>query len=186
MSWVGCVAAMAGVAAMIHLIYRLCKIGVSNPESPYYFNDVPGHVTPEPSLPKDWAAHYREFYFALTMTPTPLLIASFEDARAGRDSGDDEAVATHLIAQGAEDLPEALLRAARLADLLLGTRRLPRARYIPKLIRPLLSWLRTVQPVDARTRARYCAVYDFFFAPQDRFHVALAELDDSREIYSAR
>jgi len=117
-------------------------------------------------------------YYLLTMSPVPSLIASFEDATAGHDSGDDEAAATNLIARAASDLPEALLRAAQLPDALLtGAEPLPPpANPLPGLLKPLVDWQRSHRSLDSRTRARYCAAYDFFFQPQAAFQAALDQL----------
>jgi hypothetical protein len=181
LGWLAYAVVGGAMAATAYLRFR--SRDVDYYRQPYYFNDVPGPPPPEGPPDQDWAQEYRDFYYTLTMTPIPHLIVSFEDATAGRDSGEDEAVATHLIARQALDLPEALLRSARLADpLLLGTYPLPPPQPLPKLLRPLLGWLRTLLPIDARTRARYSAVYDFFFAPQARFHAALVELDGREEI----
>jgi hypothetical protein len=123
-----------------------------------------------PRATAKWEETYRRMYFRLATTNLPMLIASFEDGALGHDSGDEEATAGHLIGRMADDIPAALLRAARLPDEVLSGEP-PAQAGAKSLGRFQLAGLRLDEgPLDIRARARYCAIFDFFFNPQESFN----------------
>jgi hypothetical protein len=133
---------------------------------------------------RQWAQEYRAMYYELSMTPAPRLIAVHEEVRATKRAG--ATAISSLLGSDMLSLSDALLRAAELRDAeLIGAEARTPWSALPGWWRALAGQQSPGPAFSWRTRARYCAAYDFFFQPQLAFQQALDQLDVDEQLLAS-